>query len=490
MLQGNLRFVLFLIFLLSFFTVSGGVLFYAFGYRFNSERGIFVYGGSITLKSNPVQIDITIDGVPIPPDNLSQLNQSYHIAGIMPGEHAIEVSSPGYQTWSKHVIVRSGLSNEFWNITLPRQNYETVPYPNTEGFTRYFQSPEPTTFAAIQENEHGMSILMYDTDSKEYETLYSQAGIAFAFERNENLEWSTDGDRIVFPVLSEGQRHVLSVDVRTKTVRDLSVETGQFTMMRPRFNPAIRDSLLYHSDDQLYRLDLDTSADTSLEPLLLAEHIAAYDISGLNIYVANIADRLLYRFSADEEKPYFRPISDTPLDGLDTATTLIVYDEYRIAILSAQGALSFLNAYTDETVLQKLADTEIIGAQFSDDGKKLLFFSDHAMMVYFIRPWEVQPKRDQGSVWQIGRFADQISSIQWTKDYEHILYLKGSQVFMTELDNRDQRNINKILNFGNRPPLQILSRVDANQIFFVNDTGSSSELLSIDFPEFNNFFTR
>ena len=491
MLQGKPRFALFFFAVMSFFLVSGSVLFYAFGYRFNFERGVFIYGGSITLKSNPVQINVKIDGIQIPAEDLSRLNQSYHISGIIPGEHAIEVSSPGYQTWTKRIVVKSGISNEFWNITLPRQNYEIVSYPGTENLTRYFQSPEPTLFAGIYGNTRRIGVQIYDTDQEINENPYSQPDVTFAFEKNENLEWSPNADRLVFPIFSEGKRHVLAVDIETKQTRDLSAELNQFTMMRPRFNPAIQNSLLYRSEGKLYRLDLnDTSHDTPLEPLLLAEHVTAYDLSGSDIYIINSEDGILYRFGADEEHPDFRPIIDTPLTDIDSETTLIVYDEYRIALLSKNGALSFFNAYLNDTPLRVLADQDITGVQFSDDGKKLLFFSPHETFVYFIRPWEVQPRRDQDSIWQIGRFADEISFVQWTKDYEHILYTKGSQVFITELDNRDRRNINELMRFE-RPPMQVLSRVSQNQIFFIKDNGNESvELLSIDFPEFNNFFTQ
>lgn len=488
MLQGKPRFALFLLAVASFFVVSSSVLFYAFGYRFSVERGIFIYGGSITLKSNPVEISVKIDGIQVPPQDLNRLNQSYHISGIIPGEHSIEVSSPGYQTWSKRVVVRSGISNEFWNITLPRQNYEIISYPETENLTRYFQSPEPTLFAGIYDTSRRIGIQVYDTDKELNENIYSQPDASFAFEKNENLEWSPDADRLVFPVLLEGKRHVLAVDVETKQTRDLSIELNQFSIEHPRFNPSVRDSLLYRSGDSLYRLDLQSdSTDTPLEPLLLADHVFAYDISGSDIYIINAENNQLYRFGADEEKPDFRPIIDTSLTDVDSETTLIVYDEYRIAILSQNGHLAFFNAYLNDTPLRTLADRDIEGVQFSDDGKKLLFFSRHETSVYFIRPWEVQPKRAQDSVWQIGRFADEIAFVQWTKDYEHILYAKGSQVFVTELDNRDRRNISELIRFE-RPPLQVLSRVSQNQIFFVKDTGDSSELLSIDFPEFKNFF--
>ena len=489
MLQGKLRTALFLLFVLSFCITSGGILFYAYGFRFDTTRDMFIYGGSITLKSNPVEIHVTLDGVPIPEKDLARLNQSYHITGIAPGEHFLEVSTPGYQTWNKRIIVRSGISNEFWNITLPRQHYETTPYPNTDGLTRYFQSPEPTVFAGIDDRNQTVRISMYDTEQTLNDILYQETNTSLALEKNENLEWSTAADRIVFPILLEEKRHIITVDTETKAVRDLSTELNQFSMRRPRWNPSVRDSLLYQIDDRLYRLDLGIENDSVLEPLLLAEHVATYDISGSDIFIAKQDDNHIYRFSADQKEPVFRLIVADSLPAIDQAATLVVYDEYRIALISSQGLLTFFNDYLDEDKIRTLAEQDIVGVQFSDDGKKLLFFSQHSISVYFIRPWEVQPKRDQDSVWQISRFADTISAIQWTKDYEHVLYLNGSRVFITELDNRDQRNINELIRFD-QPPSQILSRVSANQIFFVANTGLSSELLSIDFPEFNNFFTQ
>lgn len=489
MFTGKIRFALFLLFVGSFFIVSGSILFYAFGYRFNFERGIFVYGGSITLKSNPVQIDVSIDGVPIPAGDLSRINQSYHIAGIIPGEHSVEVSTPGYQSWNKNIVVRSGISNEFWNIVLPRQHYETVRYPGTENFTKYFQSPNPTVFAGIQERDHTVSIMMRDTDKEEGTLLYSRRDASFAFEKNENLEWSTAGDQIVFPVLIDNLRHIIIVNTETLEVRDISAELGQFSLMRPRWNPAVRNSLLYRSDGKLYRLDIGAGQETPLQPMLLAEHITTYDISGSDIFIANMEDGFIYRFGAEQTQPDLRSIADVSAENLQPGTTLIVYDAYRIALLSSDGALIFYNASMDDQPVRTLAEHGILGAQFSDDGKKLLFFSDHEISVYFIQEWDVQPKRDIDSIWQISRFADTISSVQWTKDYEHILYLKGSQVFLTELDNRDRRNINTLIEFRN-PPLQILSRVNNNQIFFVSNDDTSPELVSILFPEFNGFFTQ
>ncbi|MBP5993913.1 MAG: hypothetical protein KA731_03335 [Candidatus Moranbacteria bacterium] len=488
-MQGKLRVMLFLLFVASFLAASGSVLFYAFGYRFNFERGIFVYGGSITLKSNPVEISVRIDDALIPSGELDQLNQSYHITGIIPGEHLIEVSAPGYQSWRKRVIVRSGVSNEFWNITLPRQSYDAEHYAGTDGFTRYFQSPEPTVFAGIRESSDMAEIMMRDTEAEANETLFARSETRFDLASHENLEWSPAGDQIVFPVFFDHARHVMTVDIETRESRDLSQELSHFSMLRPRWNPEIKRSLLYLADGNLYRLDLALPETTPLVPMLLASDIVTYDLSGSDIYLYR-KDGTLSFFDAGSETPEPRVITSIPgAADYQEDSTLIVYDEYRIALISSDGALLFFNDSLEETSIKTLAAKDVSGVQFSDDGKKLLFFSDRDISVYFIQEWEVQPKRMQEDIWQISRFADSISSVQWAKDYEHVLYLKHATVYAAELDNRDQRNIHTLISFD-RPPLQILSRVNENQVFFVSNDGDIPSLLSIDFPEFKGFFTR
>lgn len=408
----------------------------------------------------------------------------------MPGEHTIEVSAPGYQPWRKHIVVRSGISNEFWNITLAREAYEATRYTGTENFTRYFQSPEPTLFAGITETESGIAILLHDTEEETGTILFSRDHTRFALEPHENIEWSPEGDMLVFPISLEGTRHVMTVDTQTKEARDLSLELNQFSLYRPRWNPELKNSLLYLAENALYRLDFDTSQQTLPKPTLLASDIITYDLSGSDIYIYKKNGELLF-FNAQDTEGNAQSVTTIPDTTEYTAgSTLVVYDEDRIALTSPRGTLLFFNAYAEAPDhLTTLASGDITGVQFSDDGKKLLFFSEHDISVYFIQEWEVQPKRTEGDVWQIGRFADTISNVQWTKDYEHVLYLKDSRVFVSELDNRDQRNIQTLMSFSHSP-LQILSRISDNHIFFVSRDGDTPTLISINFPEFNGFFTR
>lgn len=107
------RSLIFWTFTLSFFATASLIIFYAFGYRYSQERGIFVYSGSITVNSLPQTVDIAIDGEAISPNQYGILNETIHIAGLMPGEHLLTVSAPGYRPWSKKVTVQSGVSSEY-----------------------------------------------------------------------------------------------------------------------------------------------------------------------------------------------------------------------------------------------------------------------------------------------------------------------------------------------------------------------------------------
>jgi len=51
-------------FLVLFLATSASILFFTFGYRFSFDRGIFIYTGSVTIKSNPRAVGISLDGSP------------------------------------------------------------------------------------------------------------------------------------------------------------------------------------------------------------------------------------------------------------------------------------------------------------------------------------------------------------------------------------------------------------------------------------------
>ena len=78
-----------------FFATTPLIILYSLGYRFNTQRGVFVFTGSLSIKSNPQNVEVYIDQQ-LKNKSLNRLNNSYHIGGIKPGEHLVEVKASGF----------------------------------------------------------------------------------------------------------------------------------------------------------------------------------------------------------------------------------------------------------------------------------------------------------------------------------------------------------------------------------------------------------
>lgn len=479
----HFRRLLFWTFVLGFFMTASLVLFFAFGYRFNFDRGIFVYSGSVTVKSIPENVSITVDGELLPTQRLGILNNSIHVAGLMPGEHFIEVSAPGYRSWGKKAIVQSGRSTEFWNVLLTEESYAFETIAGSTGSVKAFPEPGGTLIVLVKRSESSTSIVVYDRDTKTSHEVFASASYGFDPASYENIEWSPDGKRLILPLTSDGKIEPMIV----------TLETGETTLLRDlwratrimgvRWDPGERYTLLFLADDNLYRLNLESDRSTEL----LVGKVKAYDISGSFIYIARLEDGSVLRFRQGTLAETLTQVTlSPPASPSETPASLIVYDNDRLALLERGGErrLFVYNAASKKNYGFQELGSNVSGVQFSNDGKKLLFFSKNEMDVYFTRAWEVQPERQENSTAQIARFSDPIDNIQWTEDYEHVLFNRGKDVKMIELDNRDRRVISDIVTLS-VVPTQIVPLFSDNLLFFVQP---GIDTASIIFPATQGLF--
>lgn len=483
------RSLLFFLFTGIFFITAFSVLFYAFGYRFSFDRGIFIYTGSITIKPNPDTVSIKVDNELIPEKRLGLLNNSIHIGGLAPGEHFIEISAPGYRPWTKKTVVQSGFSTEFWNVLLSREDYAPIAIPDTERAIKIFPALKEQLLAVAKKNGSEFSIDTLDTGTGESERVFSASDAVFSPEDPENIEWTPDSDKLIIPLKKDGVRAYSIVDIETKEARSLEALAKRSSPLRaPRWDPTTRNFLFFMAGTTLYRIDTETPDALAIA---IRENVASYDVSGRNLYYMESDNGTVYRIPTDEPGAEPTQITSSPLPADPDAThdySLVVYDESRLAILDrSAGELFVFNRDVREKPFKALGGS-VRGMQFSDDGKKLLFFSDNEISVYFIRVWEAQPAREADTVMQIARFASPLRSVQWTEDYEHVLFSLNGSVKMIELDSRDQRNLTDIASFP-APLAQILSRFEENKVYFVrSDNPENNAVESISFPESSGLF--
>ncbi|MDP1884699.1 MAG: PEGA domain-containing protein [Candidatus Moranbacteria bacterium] len=484
---------------LIFVIITPAIVLYARGFRFDFNRGVFVHSGTISIQSNPQEVEITINGKESDSKTLNQINKSYNISGLIPDTYDLSVSADGYQTWSKKVEVHSGQASEFWNIVLAKNDYAKTAY-DTPGIGKFFISPKNKNIIYTRENEGGLDADIFNTQTKQSTGTFNFPGWRFIAEsRRENIEWSPDEDYIAVPVEKTVLENVGSetasetasgsepgeetiryayfiLDPNKKTSFNLNDLLGNADINYARWDPKDKNYLFYLSNNALYRTNINNIPDT----VTIAQDVSSFDLSRTNVYYARMPHELVYKTNLDGSGEPIQLTSDFP-EGITRNFRLVAYDDTRIAFLTRNKDLYIFNNGEFDLYSKKLG-ADIEGLQFSDDGKKLLYWTKNAMSVYYLRNWNVAPLRSENSIEDITRYSDEIKNIQWSKDYEHIIFSSGAQVKIIELDPTDHRNSMELLKTDSASPLVGYDHAQ-ERLYFVDTQDSSTNLFSIVFPE-------
>lgn len=463
-----------------FFITSTALILYAFGYRFSPSRGVFVYGGSITVKTTPQDVNVYINKQLMPGGKISRINNSVHIDGIDPGSYLLEIKAAGFKTWSKKIAVHSGVSTEFWNIVLAKDSYAREDY-NTPGIEKFFISPRKNLAAFTQTEGDNFVVKTFDPSSLEVKGLFAANDYVFTNNAKENIEWSPQAHRLIIPVLKKdsGEKNYFVVTLDTGETINLAELVGEGNLAHVRWDPDTKNALFYMTDNKLVRIDLDSPQDKKL----IAQDIASYDLSSKGLFYFQLPEGLVYQTNFTGSDTPKQITTASPANMGDPNYQMIVYDEKRIVLHNENnGELYIFNQGETDTYFQELAKNAH-GSQFSDDGKKLLFWTDREISAYFVREWEVQPTRVENETQLITRFAGEIKNVQWARDYEHALFTIDNKIKMIELDPRDKRNMEDILTLNGNDSLLISNFTDSKLYFTEKDDQNQTNLHSIYFPE-------
>jgi hypothetical protein len=476
----------FWLFVLGFFVAVASVLFYTSGYRFSFTRGIFVYTGSLTIDSNPDLISIKIDGETVPDNRLGILNKASHIAGLAPGEYQVEVTSPGYQTWQKKVIVESGRSTEFWNVLLARDPAVPIILPNTPLTTRAYPAPKRNLVALASKDGAELKVSVYNTKNESSVQVFSLPDADLLDAQSDGIEWSPEAEKILIPLVHQGVREYYLVDVATTDSTKLAIFTDDTKRKFTRFHPKERATIIYLDKQTLTRVD---TREDVLTPIPMYRDIIAYDISSERAYTLT-NNGIIMRYPLDSNNYATTEgiqITTSPITvSLDNEYFVVIYDESRISLLEPKSGTFWLFNKEVSPDMVEMA-TGIKGTQFSDDGKKLLYYSNTDISVAYLADWEVQPARTQGTSQQIIRLSSPITGVQWAKDYEHVIYALGGNVMFAELDSRDYRNIGTLISLP-VAPLQVYTRFEEDRVYIIQNSEGEDRLTALDFPEAPTLF--
>jgi hypothetical protein len=481
------RKLFFWIFVLLFLTTTPVAVLYSQGYRFDQYKKIFIHSGSITVKSTPASANIYLNGKLQSSNAFNIINNSVTINGLRPGNYDLRVSADEYGTWEKNVDVHSGVSTEFWNIVLaPKKN---IPKElSADGALRYFPSPFGKNVAYVKKNADSLEIWSIVRNSNTSTLILSQKDFDFSSDALENIEWNTKETLFIVPVERGGKNDFLVLDSgKGQDPIYLDQLTGLSEIDHVRWSPANQNEIYFvakaedGSQVNLYRMDIGAG-----KPEIILEGIKAYDLSSNSIYFLQ-QNNILYKTDLDGKNEDQLVLAPIDLSGTDEKTRLIAYDDNRQAIISESGELYVHNnGETTGDSLKKIADG-IKSVQFSNDGKKLLYWSDNEINVFFLRKWDVQPRRVENEIQQIVRISSPVKNVFWYRDYEHIFFSTQNSVKIIELDSRDHRAVDDILRYTSE---NFLSSYDSSNgiYYYVDEIQGMRKLFYLYIPAQTNFF--
>lgn len=462
-----------------FWITSAIIIGYAFGYRFNLKKGIFVYAGSITLKTTPQESDVYINNKLYSAKKLNRINNSYHIGGIFPGEYLLEVKSSDHNSWSKKITVQSGISTEFWNIVLTNENPTILSY-TINGILKFFISPRKNNVAVAQKENDIFSVSIFSPDKTDIKNIFSSNEYSFTDNEKENIEWTPQAHRIIIPTIkndtNEKTYFIASTDDEEKiNLKDI---TNNENISNVRWDPETKNVLFYMLNNDLFRIDLDNPTESKM----IAQNISSYELASNGLYFFQLPEGIVYKtnFSGTNSPKQITRISPDMTN--DQYYKIIAYDDQRMTLINNSGSLYIFNQGENEEYFKKISSNSK-GSQFSDDGKKLLFWNDNEIFVYFVREWDVQPAREESELIPITRYAEKIKNIQWSRDYEHIIFTVDKKIKLIELDQRDRRNLMDITSLNIDDSYVVNNNSDALIYFTNKDENGYLKLYSLEFPE-------
>jgi hypothetical protein len=391
--------------------------------------------------------------------------------------------------------VHSGVASEFWNVLLVRENYEKTNYADAAGIEKFYISPG-NELVAYSKNNEGLKIGILNIADETTESEFSIDGWNLIAEnKKENIEWSPDEDYISVPVEKEVtekediKKKTGVIPAATKTqyayfiinpaennVFNLNEYLEKENIRDVRWDPKDKDYAFFLEGQNLWRSSVKNKDDA----VLISEKVTGYDLSGSYVYWVQAPNNLVLRSSLDGSSK--EQITNNFPDSTNIPINkIIVYDETRIGLINANKDLFVYNDGERETYFRKIGfDAESLA--FSDDGKKMLFWNNNEIFVYFVRDWDVQPIRAENELTSITRYSEKIENVQWLKDYEHVLFSTSQWVKVIELDGRDQRNCLDLISTQNSNSY-IRYNNSQEYLFFTEKENDATILKSIVFPE-------
>lgn len=415
------RRTIFYLAVLIFFVLAPVLILYSLGYNVDFRTGKLLRMGGIFVKAAPNGFRVILNGKPITESRL--LFSGALIVNLRPDLYVVRVEKDGYRPWQKVVHVSAEAVSEFRNIIL---------------FPEAFREEQ-----ILDLSRRGLSV-------KEFEVFPGTPWIIIRIQEQQsrtyffNLEAGTLGDTAAFGEFRWDKKTKRLVVRRTNaggwTV--VSLEGTPLHEERLVFPKTIRDPVFVEGVPGLLGSFLVLDTGGTLYRFNRPSFVAAPILSDIHSF-SFIDDKIFFLtttgfFGVSDEngkrvdrygrKGFF--MSHTPARfGVSVSGDMFTID-------SAGG---FFVRRRDQQEIMPVSGN-VLGATFSEDGERILFWSEHDIQVLFLTDEKNQPFRAAGTREKIVSVSDR--PIRWASWFgrrdAYVLFSAGGFVAAADIDSRGE----------------------------------------------------
>jgi hypothetical protein len=485
-----------LFFIVVFMIVAPIIVLFAKGYRFNLENGIFIYSGSITIKSWPRNVDIYLNGKKQTDKNYNVINDAYTINGIKPGNYTLSCKKEGYTDWNKNINVHSGLSTEFWNVVLfPKESVaEKENFESSADLKQFFLSPrseEEIVLFSKNKEVNSSEVHLLNTETKKTSTLYSSKKLHFIDNENfrENIEWNSNNKNVIIPFLNQEKEKKYKLIELNKEEAEQVYDLNQLFNKEEEVEKQIKkvhwmfdkkeEMIILTNNQELYHFNYKATGGRKL----IDKNVSGFDFAGDDLFYSKLPHNIVWKTKQDnlEKKEQVTGEKFSFTNQSASFVNLTVYDKNRFFIKNKSGESYIFNRNPEKNEVKKITmDSLVENIQFSDDGKKILCWNNYEIWYYMLRDWEIQPKRESGEKITITRFSAPIKNIQWMENYENIIFSINKTIKSSGVDPRNKLNITDLFQVSQELPEKSVIYNKRNQILYYLDEGDLKSVVLID----------
>lgn len=451
MMSKRSRRILFVWAVAFFVFLSGLVVMFAFGFRYDFKNNHLAKTGSIVLKPNleaRIFVNNKLAG------RTSFLNGSFSKKRLLPGKYAVRVEKDGHASWQKEIEVEEGLVSDFSRIMLFNQG-------RFEEVFALAARPAGKLLSVNQKEQKAVygsknTVAFYDLNEEGGQPIYKSSSLSFDPAAAKFI-WGARGEE----TLIYDQTHAVYFDLIKKTSQNISqpkqyflekavLKNGRLYFLKPSLKPGAGKELVWLSLE-------------NLKTGLVSKNLTSFFIDKNEVLAVKTASRGLSK------------LIKVGLDG---------DDEQMLAEFDLSGGLVIKKTESRNGISFVLLDSNLYSLKngelslISDDARDFAVSPDQVAVgwhtgqefwVEWIKDMDYQPLKKSGERELVARVSESenIRRFDWYKNSGYVFLQLDNDFVAVETDLRGKANRFTVLSLNRQE--QAWYDLGRNKIFKISN---------------------